>query len=806
MDLELRLAALSNLVPVKSDEIERKLLSELNRVEGILQNGTDYDDLAGALKILTVLAPRFSFRVLPMLREFVRSVPGRALTWSGEPIQTSRRKYRSASQLIRDAIDVPQSIRYVHLNAFLDFLLELWDSEDKDVSGKADRALESLASFDLNLFFGERGLGARPQEEIVAYFARMLDKPLFDRATIVLKMLGKALSPSIEGHTWTHNAVKISRGGIPAGGGVAEMRAAAIKLLKRLYLLNENVHYRKRVLDTLNTAARREGLSSDADTSAMFERDAMDLLNFLRDQVPYEELQLVQAIEHDAYWNYYHAASTQIAMAALEVRDAIDNRPDYLIYKDLIGFEGIHGAWEDLKRSETAWDYSDDKRREATERYLLAINDETSTEWCDRILEFSKTRSDDMAMFPIYYDFLKSVGQKQPQLALELLKHEDRMRPFLIALLRGLWSSERQDDAEAIANQWINDRKKLSVLAKSLNVDEHPRLDLLARVMDEADRVNDQEGVDAITEAMGVAAQQYGLGIVEAKSVFLKGIRLVAKRQNARWANVIWLNRDFRKLVEAMEPAERSEVLASMVPLTKVDYQAEEVLSAIGKHDPQAVLDFLMDRVREERAREERRRDTEEVDEEHFEAIPYNLHKLSKLLTAIPRAMLRAVRGEFKPENSSIFSYHGGTRLIKAVFPEFEQPLRDELLTFIKTGKPTDIDFVVAILRAYSGSVPILETCKEIVKIVPERSSTWNELAAVFGTTGVVSGEYGILCAYEAKREEITHWKDDENSRVRAFAIWLTDYLDQMIVSERQRADEGLALRKHRYGADVDEG
>ena len=565
-------------------------------------------------------------------------------------------------------------------------------------------------------------------------------------------------------------------------------------------LLNEDVHYRKRVLDTLGEATRREHPNSDAETSAMFDRDAMDVLSFLRDQIPHEELQLVQTIEHDAYWNYYHAASTQIAEAALEVRDAIDKRSDYLIYKDLIGFEGIHGTWEDLKRSETAWEYSDEKRRRAAERYLTEINNETFAEWRDRILEFSKTRSNDLAMFPIYYDFLKSVGQRQPRLALELLEHEDRMRPFLVALLLGLWSSEREEHAEAIANQWINDRKKLSGPAKSLNVDKHPRLDLLARVMEEAGRVNDQEGSDAIIEAIGVAAWQYGLGHVEAKAVFLEGMRLVAKRQDARWANVIWFNSGFRKLVEAMEPAERSEVLASMAPLTKVDYQAEEVLSAIGRHDPQGVLHFLMDRVREERTREKHRRVAEVDEEDRFEAIPHSLHTLDKMLAAMPGTMLRAVRGEFSAENSGVFRYFGGARLIKAVFPGFEQPLQDELLTFVKTGKPDDIEFAVAVLLAYSGSVSVLGICKEIVKIVPERSNTWNDLAAAFETTGVVSGEYGVVRAFEVRREEITPWKDDENPRVRAFAAWLTELLDQIIVSERQRAEESLALRKHMYG------
>ena len=88
---------------------------------------------------------------------------------------------------------------------------------------------------------------------------------------------------------------------------------------------------------------------------------------------------------------------------------------------------------------------------------------------------------------------------------------------------------------------------------------------------------------------------------------------------------------------------------------------------------------------------------------------------------------------------------------------------------------------------------------------VPEQSSAWRELAAAIETTGVVSGEYGMVHAFEGKRDELTVWKTDENAHVRAFAEWLTEQLERMIAFERQRADEDLALRKYKYGVNNDE-
>jgi len=803
MNLDLRLSALSSLVSDPSQAVEAKLLAEMDRVESVLNASNEYDDLAAALKVLSVLASRFSFRVLPVLTAFVRSVPDRVLTWGGEPIIASHRKYRSVDQLIREALDVPQSIRYVHVDALMGFLLEVWRSQDKDTSNKAERALESLATFDLHLFYGDPPLGARPQREIIDYFAKMENEPLLEHASIVLSMLQHALSPSIEGHTWTYNAVNISRGGIPADGGVAEMRGTAIALLKRIFLLSPDVPLRKRALQTLGVAARRERLSGDAKTSAMFDSNAVEVLNFLRDQVATQELQIVQTIEHDAYWNYYHAASTPIAAAALEVRDAIAKRAEYQIYKNLIGFEGIHGVWEELKGAQTAWEGRDKARREAAEKYLEAINDDTYDEWRDRILELAKVRSDDMAMFPIFYDFLESLAQRLPAMALELVQdHEERMQPFIIALLRGLWASDRAGDALLLAKRWMAERIKLGAIAKSLNIDQAPRFELLVEIMDEADRLNDVEGAAAIIESMGVAARQFGVGHVDAKAIFQKGMRMMSRRHDARWVNVIWFNQDFRKLVETMDEAERLEVLTSIASVRKIGYQAEEILVTIGHTDPQAVLAFLVARMRVERDRESRQNTDhyDDNDADRFEAIPYNLHTLDKLLKQMPGELLRAVRAEFKPEEVGMFPYYAGARLIKAVFPEFDLALQDALLSLSKTRHPTDIDFVIGVVRTYDGGEPILDICKEIIKVVPERSSAWNEVAAALESTGVVTGEYGIVNAYENKREEIAEWKNDEHPRVQSFAVWLTESLDQMIVNERLRADAEVALRKHRYG------
>lgn len=801
--IELRHAALSKLIEVKSTAVDERLGKAFSDAEKALHESTEYDELLEALKTLAVLVPRYHMAIMSLVTMFVRSLPDRTLTESGEPIAGIKLRYRSAGVLIREAIEVAFKLRYVHTETVVDFLLEMSRADDKDVSTRAGRAVIEMATFDLDIFYGDSQLGAQPQALIVAHLQSFQDESLCIYAGAVLDVLSTVLAPTIEGTSWSLQSMSIRRGSIGSDGGVAAMRADAIELAKRIYRLDDSADHRKRVLRSLNSATRRDGPANNPETSAMFERDALAVLSFMRDLVRTEVLPIVQSIEHQAYWNYYHAASQAIKEAALQVRDAIDSHAEYQIYKQLIGFEGIFGAWEDLSRSEAAWDYSDQKRREAARRYLEEINDTTHDEWRDRILEYSKTRSSDLAMFPVYHEFLESIGRDRPRLALELLTvYEESMAPFLIALMRGLWTSENTAEFESVVQHWMDEGRNLTSIAKSLYNVGARRLGVLKNLTDRAAMLDDR---DALIQVVGVAASLFvEEGAANAKPIFMLSLRELSKRDDGGWANVIWFRRNLAGIVNAIEPGERAEMLASMATLPELDYQAEDILFEIAKHDLQAVLDFLLDRVRLARVLSNQGRKTDGGEGSRFEAIPYQLTKLNELLVLKPGMLLEALRKDFDEESFSTFSYRGA-RLVESTFPKLGEPLEQLLLKYVETSDDSNIKFVVGILRAYDGSAPVLGVCKAVIKIVPERSAFWNEIAAVIESTGVVTGEYGFVEAYEHKLAEISVWKDDSNSRVRDFAEWLTEGLCRTIAHERQRADEQLALRKYRYGEENSE-
>jgi len=796
---ELRLAALSKLIDINSTAVDQRLSDEFNRIEGVLQRSCDYDQLSESLKILAVLIPRFHMATLPLLQTFVRSVPNRTLTQDGSPISGGRLRYRSTESLIREAIEVAEKVRYLHTEQVVDFLLEMSCVTSKEIKAKADRALESLATFDLDVFYGDRPLGAEPQARMVSHLDGLPNEALQTNANIILRAIDILLSPTMEGTSWSYQSITIRRGSIASYGGVADMRLAAICLTQRIFELETSVEHRMQALLTLNSATRREGPTSDAETSAMFERDAIMVLEFMRSLVATEALPLVQKIEHLAYWDYYHGASQTIKNKALEIRDAVAEHAEYQVYKQLIGFEGIFGDWEELKRSEQAWDYSDNKRRVAARQYLSEINEASYVMWRDRILEFSKTRSNDLAMFPVFYDFLESIGKDRSDLALELLtNHEETMAPFFIALMRGLWASETPNHFEAVVNRWIEAGKHLTNIAKSLYKVGASRLEVLTKVAGRAATLDDHR---VMIEVLGVAASLYAEGEMGAKSIFMNTMRELAARDDASWASVIWFSREFIALLRTMKPSERAEVLASLTSLPEIDYQAESVLYEIGKHDLQALIDFLIGRLKHARSLAKRKRETNDGGQDGFEAIPFQFTKLNELLAVAPEALLAAVRVDFDSEDRYMFSYRGA-RTVKSAFPEFTTRLEEPMLQYLKAGNDNDVEFVIGILRVYEGSPAILDVCKEIIKAVPEHSRTWNEVAAAIESTGVVGGEYGLVEAYKSKLRQVSCWIDDENERVRKFAGWLAEGLKSLIERETERADRSIELRRYQYGSD----
>jgi hypothetical protein len=66
-------------------------------------------------------------------------------------------------------------------------------------------------------------------------------------------------------------------------------------------------------------------------------------------------------------------------------------------------------------------------------------------------------------------------------------------------------------------------------------------------------------------------------------------------------------------------------------------------------------------------------------------------------------------------------------------------------------------------------------------------------------STGVISGQFGFVEAYQRKKDEVSPWLKDPRPKVRAFAERYQRTLDRSIAAEQRRSETDYELRRREW-------
>jgi hypothetical protein len=801
MDLDARLKALSRLAESTSEAAQQALSNELNSAKSVLATATDYDRLEENIAIVEVIGFRFSDVSANTLESFVKGISERAITYSEQDrlLGFAPEEYRNAATLIARAIPALLNLRYLETRVVLNVLLALAVHADKAVRKKALEGLEEMAGYNLSVFYGteqQRGIGAGPQKLIVEELGRLSDTLVAKYFSAVLEVLKSMLSPAMEGTSWTYNTLKISRSATPAIASVGDVRLRSIELLKRLYGLATSVAEKLRVVSAMTDATRTErGARQEAESTEMFVRDAKNVLAFFEQLAETADLQVVQKIEHHSYWIFFHAITDEVRTAALQLEAKIAQHREYQIYRVLIGFEGIFGAWKDWQAAQDKFTETEVFRRERALSYAKQIDEGNYAEWRARILTYAKTQSSDLATFPVFYEFLGAFAKQNPRLAFKLLSEETAaIASFMIPLLSGLWDSEEQASLRRLIETWLRESvagspRHLFAVTKMFLSTQGLDVPLLKALCTKAIEIGDRASV---REAIEVVIARFNVGgSTLLRELLFPAIRYLSAQNDAEWVGEVWYRREAQAVFAALDAEALELVLDNLAALPKIEYHAEEVLSLVAQRAPEAVIDFFVRRMALDSKANQR-------NTQAFEAIPYEFHKLQEPLSREPRSAVAKVRAYYD-RDPYLFEYRGA-RLLHNIFPNSSPAFEAELLQQIGKGSDADYEFVLGILRNYRGEEFVRRLCREIVRQLAPDSPLRNHVAIALETTGVVTGEFGLAEAYERKRQEVLDWLEDPEEGVREFAKWYVQDLEKMSKEERRRAAEDLELRKFRYG------
>lgn len=536
-------------------------------------------------------------------------------------------------------------------------------------------------------------------------------------------------------------------------------------------------------------------------------KDAARIVEFVTERAEAASYELLQHLEHQFLHDYFWAKSltddlenrfgcqdeaAALVAAICKFRDIINADDRFVRYKVLVGFESVYlGHWTNKE-----FDYqgADEYRRCEANRYIDEINAANEHDWFDLIARCAETKSNDLATFPVFGNFISTLAERMPEVADRFLaKASGDLRSFLAGFLNGLALSGRRNIYERILESELESARNLAGVARHLRYSEMKKPDFAARLLN---RAIDKGDTIAVIECLLFALEHYGTEkIADADTFLCDALTFLNDRKDPRWVSGAWFLQKATKFYEELTPERTAQVLQNLGYLRKVNYQVERVLVRLAERQPEAVWDYFGARLAREAAESE--------DGECFEAVPFRFHGLEKELSKDPQLAISKGLYWFA-QDRKLFQFRGG-RLLSSAFPNYTLEFAAALAELVKSGGDTEADFALAILQNYRGETSTHDILKEIVSWFPDDASKMSRVRISINSTGVVRGELGFAEAWRVKKESLTEWLADERPVVKAFAEKHIAELDLMIASEQRRAEAEREMRNRSYDEEDDE-
>lgn len=697
-------------------------------------------------------------------------------------------------------IEIIENLRYINVIGTLQLLIDIYRNEPNDrLRQQIVNVVKNLSEYNIDAF---KQVGPMLQMELVDYLASMSEAELDSIRPIALTVWEEAIQSDITGTKWKADSVVLTTGAVPASDQLRQVRDKAIEALFAAYDRSPEDTQKREILCALDAATRTPNQAHFSnELLATTLRDATRIVNFVEERNTVTSYELLQHLEHRFLWDFRRArglvddpenrfgcqAEAETLVAAIfKFRDILNTDGQYIRYKILVGFESVYpGHWSD---DEFDIKKADEYRYEEANNYIDDINSVNENDWFSLITRCAETKSDDLATFPVFSNFISKLAEHKPEVADRLLeKATDDLRNFLPGFLNGLAISERNDIYERNLEDELESASNLAGVIRHLRNTDINKPDYAGRLLKCA---IDRDDLIAVIECLLFAFEHYGTNKIGDSDTFIRdALTFLNDHKDSRWVLGAWFLQKSSRIYEELSPERIVQILQNLGYLSKVDYRAERILVRLAERQPEAVWDYFGVRLAREAEDGE--------DEDHFEAVPFQFHGLEKELSKDPQLAIDKGLSWFT-QDTDLFQFRGG-RLLSSTFPSCTPEFAAALSELVKTGGDKEAEFALAILQNYEGETSTYVVLKEIVSRFPNDDKKISEVAIAVDNTGVVSGEFGFAEAWRTRKDSLTEWLGDERPAVKAFAEKHIANLDRMIASEQRRAETRQEMRKRSY-------
>lgn len=738
----------------------------------------------------------------PDIRKSLVAAVEKARTCPENPVVTLFGNYpgRNAEAISAKVADILDELKYADIGASFDTFLYLYRGSQTDT--ERERWIQSgerLASHNLRAW---QQVGPAVQDVLVGKIARMPDILKNQSSPFVTSVLAKLLNSEVSGTSSSYNAITIHRGSVQASEPLRQIRTAALNELKALFLSADSERARKNAFHAMHAATRLPHGTGYSDAlHLIILADDLAVVKFLTENASAMSFEQTQHVEHQFLWLFRHNRETNTAQAVTEqvsmardtlrqaifrFRDAVNDNIDFVTYKTLVGYESVfEPAWSD-----DGFDIEGEQayRSEKIDALVASVTDDNADEWFVRLARCAETESNDLATFPSFGTFLERLGSTNPKILFDYLKREHpRLMGFLTSILSGLEEGPCANRASALIREWVKAGNFVAEISWYFRVGKLVDLAFAKLALNVAISADDR---NTILNMIAVAdARHVEWGADTADTILLPAIAYFGQDGDTRWANSLWGLRADTNIFGKLTLAQSEAILSALIPQPDIQWREEDVLCAIAKHHPEAIVDFFGRRVSYEPENDMGRR---------YSAIPFQFYRLPEFLSGIPDSIVTTSFDWFM-KDESLFEYRGG-KLIANVYPELGGEIESALMPYARSHDPIQRRFAAKVLRSYAGEAFLHPLCKEIIAASGVADDLLEEVHIIIDETGVVSGEFGMVEAYMAKRAAVAAWLQDPRKAVKAFAKKHIALLDRMIASEQRRAESDIEQRKRDWG------
>lgn len=417
---------------------------------------------------------------LELLEEYIYRVPNdaliiiKALINNKNPLKPKTRvvkgwgevKGKSHNDLIIKCIALLDKIRYLELKNTFALFIKLSVHQDQSIQLKAKEALKNIAGY--NLYVLGR-FGYNPQLFLLNEVEKWGDRKLMHHRSALLEITKELLSSSFEGHSMKdYKTFSIQFGALKVDDNLKKIRERTIILLKKLYLLVNDLKQRQKIIRTLQGATRlpdRGGYDKDMENMVLDNTNA--LIDYYISIIPNADNEIIKNIEKTAYW-LSRRFDTKKLTRIKELQSLTSSNKEYDIFRTFVGYDYYVTEPEKVDPEKIDWKKVDARRKTKIQEFINNISEENYKYWEGKILSVIKNYSspESQGKFWHFNIFLNELGKQKPEIAYKLLvENELKLEPFLTYLIAGIWESKLKRLARGLISKWVEEGKHLSECA-----------------------------------------------------------------------------------------------------------------------------------------------------------------------------------------------------------------------------------------------------------------------------------------------------------------------------------------------------